>query len=1091
MKTTIARVKAMSLAVIALGALSASAEIKYWDNPAYKAFDVGDYVQDGLLLHYDGIRNAGATAGHDPNATVWKNLGSGGAAYDMERYSLVDNAPVVNSTAKGQWRENGFYFDKSALFHTVSSNAFTVGVRYTLQTLLDATAEDQNGIGYLMCPLVAVNENDWLRFSLAIRNTSYSYGGVSIASSMYHCAFDNAGETRVALPGESFTYATTMLNGNEAVIFSGTKAVWNGTPSAGYMTDPAKTPKARTYSKGFSIGGQSPNTQLFKGVLKCYRHYDRVLNDDELAWNRVVDEARFFGRVVALPVTNVVVASNIPIAFGEEPIGCYAVNVTHDFSAPASKVIKGRTYTLDGYTVETWDGEKWGVAQEVAAGSGDFISYTAADNALVRLTWKWTAGDGLVNYDAEDYVQNGLVMNYDGIRNAGLEAPHDPAATVWKNLGNGGATYDMERYSLVDGTLVINSAAKGTWSGNGFCFDKSALFHICNSNSITVGVTYTLQTLINATSADQTVGDSHIGYLMCPLVAANKDDWLRFSLAIRNNAFSYGGVSVAKSMYHCAYDNAGDQRAALPGTSFSYATAMLNGNEAVIFSGTKAVWSGSPSTGYLTDPNKTPKARTYPKGLSIGGQSPSTQFFKGMLHSYRHYDRVLNDDELVWNRVVDNARFFPVTNVVVATTRTGVFGNEKDGAYQVANAYTFTAPESVTVGKFTYAPTGYAVQVWDEANGVWGKATEYTGSSYAYTTSVGKVRLLWRWKVVKGIRTLADYDVTDYVAGGLTFHLDGIRNAGATLAHAEKPEIWANLGTGGTDANIREGDKERVVNWTDKGYFFDGNTRFFATLPYTTTFTLQLYTDAIQNEQHNPSSAHILPFQMGYHDFSVSVYNTKLYFRTQGEESLWSTLSLNIDKTKPWGYVTAVLDDATRSASVFSGIKYSDGASKTFETMAKPTLSGLTLGGGGSSSSQYLKGTLYYYRYYDRVLSEEELAWNREVDEARYFGRLPQTNVVICTKYANRGEGAEVLAEQSGSYLVEGEWKFSSTSVKDSRGRVKPVAGYYLETLVDGVWADKTWHDGSEYIYSAATAGGAVVRITWCTSPEGLTIMVR
>ena len=91
MKTTIARVKAMSLAAIALGALTASAEIKYWDNPAYKAFDVGDYVQDGLLLHYDGIRNAGATAGHDPNATVWKNLGSGGAAYDYVRLSELDN----------------------------------------------------------------------------------------------------------------------------------------------------------------------------------------------------------------------------------------------------------------------------------------------------------------------------------------------------------------------------------------------------------------------------------------------------------------------------------------------------------------------------------------------------------------------------------------------------------------------------------------------------------------------------------------------------------------------------------------------------------------------------------------------------------------------------------------------------------------------------------------------------------------------------------------------------------------------------------------------------------------------------------------
>ena len=44
----------------------AHAGIKYWDNPEFKAFDVGDYVQDGLVVNYDGIRNAGPDADHDP-----------------------------------------------------------------------------------------------------------------------------------------------------------------------------------------------------------------------------------------------------------------------------------------------------------------------------------------------------------------------------------------------------------------------------------------------------------------------------------------------------------------------------------------------------------------------------------------------------------------------------------------------------------------------------------------------------------------------------------------------------------------------------------------------------------------------------------------------------------------------------------------------------------------------------------------------------------------------------------------------------------------------------------------------------------------
>ena len=52
----------MSKLFVTLGAVAVAAAcqagIKYWDNPAYKAFDVGDYVP-GAVWHYDGIDNAG------------------------------------------------------------------------------------------------------------------------------------------------------------------------------------------------------------------------------------------------------------------------------------------------------------------------------------------------------------------------------------------------------------------------------------------------------------------------------------------------------------------------------------------------------------------------------------------------------------------------------------------------------------------------------------------------------------------------------------------------------------------------------------------------------------------------------------------------------------------------------------------------------------------------------------------------------------------------------------------------------------------------------------------------------------------------
>jgi len=47
-----------------------------------------DYVQDGLVVQWDGIDNAGPGV-HDPNAAVWENLASANGAYDL---TLTNNA---------------------------------------------------------------------------------------------------------------------------------------------------------------------------------------------------------------------------------------------------------------------------------------------------------------------------------------------------------------------------------------------------------------------------------------------------------------------------------------------------------------------------------------------------------------------------------------------------------------------------------------------------------------------------------------------------------------------------------------------------------------------------------------------------------------------------------------------------------------------------------------------------------------------------------------------------------------------------------------------------------------------------------------
>ena len=58
-----------------------------------------DYVTDGLLLHVDGIRNAGADKPHDNAASAWVDLVAG------------KFAPFHHDADDGSaWREDGYYF---------------------------------------------------------------------------------------------------------------------------------------------------------------------------------------------------------------------------------------------------------------------------------------------------------------------------------------------------------------------------------------------------------------------------------------------------------------------------------------------------------------------------------------------------------------------------------------------------------------------------------------------------------------------------------------------------------------------------------------------------------------------------------------------------------------------------------------------------------------------------------------------------------------------------------------------------------------------------------------------------------------------
>ena len=101
----------LNLAAAAMGAAAILAATAAFAGLKY---DVGDYVQDGLVLHLDGIRNAGANAPHDGSATVWANL-AGGSGVTKTAYAGTGK----NSSGNGRWLDNAFYMDADWYFKTI------------------------------------------------------------------------------------------------------------------------------------------------------------------------------------------------------------------------------------------------------------------------------------------------------------------------------------------------------------------------------------------------------------------------------------------------------------------------------------------------------------------------------------------------------------------------------------------------------------------------------------------------------------------------------------------------------------------------------------------------------------------------------------------------------------------------------------------------------------------------------------------------------------------------------------------------------------------------------------------------------------
>jgi hypothetical protein len=1018
-----------------------------------------EYVTDGLILHLDGIRNVGADKPHSWSSPQWIDLVKGNIASFQHDYADTST-----------WMDDGYYFGGRSFAQFV--NALSgLAKMVTVQVVCDTTTNALHALKTSSNPnilwpnLVSVGDNDQL-------NIYYDMNG----DTRSRLTFKNANGGNVNLANGAAKdawegrYVTAIRNGAQNYILQ-TTAIADAVQ--------VSTDKGNIAANTLRVGGansplDSRNQRWFLGTIKAVRIYDRVLSDAELAQNRAIDEARFFGG--PLPTENVVVASSVRGVDGNEPEGVYALpDGGHTFTAPASVTVGEDSYSCTGYTLETWDTTTgtWGTPTEYPT-----AEYVATDkSAKVRLTWQWehTAGPG---YDAafNDYVTDGLIVHLDGIRNTGAQAVHDSGALQWADLANPGG----------NARLVIPDADCG-WRRDGYYFDgKSVACYAIMNTERTLGAAFTAQAVL-----DFDCNNSHRINTAWPGIlgtTATEKDY--FAMYYNQNNSGDPGVCLK-------VDGSQVRENGFKGWKGEYVTGLSDGTKSALFQ--------TVTPDLTTNMSWTVGTRTFTFcGGNGDGKGYTTRRFNGIGKAARIYGRALTNAELERNRAADEVRFFgrspaATGDLVVASTVEGLGGGLPCGAYRPAAGYTFTAQTEAVLDGVPYELKGYTLETWDGT--AWANAETGTGSSVTPNVSTASKRLTWNWVVKSRLTKIKEYDVGDYIQDGLYLFYDGIRNAGKDVAHNPNATEWVNLGAGDKDVNLNAvfdyaSNASAGDGWEADGYRFKYGGKF-AKLASDPKIDWKVTIQVVCEAEKSGKSGTTYPTYFGSTNDYLNVYGfaavAQTIFKIRNNSGDGSgRMELAPNGSWQGKYLNAIWHAG--KYQIFQNVVPVEtgwyGSWRKWWT----TFSGQPFYIGGvymEGNDTYvderrLTGKIQAIRVYNRSLLDEELEHNRMVDEARFKGNPPECNVTIATKYGD-GTG-ETLAEGVGNYKVEGSYTFSATTVRDFDDALKPVGGYYLETYVDGAWIGKTWREGNSFMYDESQGK---VRITWSARKRGLVLILR
>jgi len=984
--------------------------------------------QANLVGHFDGIRNAGANLPHDFTTRTWKNLVSGGP-----------DAPFTGNG--GYWKADGkgFYFDGSSVYARLASPG--IDLNHETATIQIAsiinTSEQSSGSSHYPGLFHSSDSDD---FGLYIDNNN-TKGTKS--NTIIWKAEPYSNKNRPQISAWAGKYVTALFTHDNQYLFDGT-SIQNGKSRS------ARNDKA---AKRFSWAGSAhTGVRYMKGTYHSVRIYNASLTENDLVWNRLVDEIRFRNFV-----TNgcVEVASNRAGAEGTETSGMYYVNGNHTFTAPATVTIDGCVYEPTGYKLERWDATEKGWNFDSVVSSTSFAYTNCAANTGARITWNWRLKSGVKKIDADDYVHGGLLLGLDGIRNAGLGVAHNDSATTWANLGSIGGNATPETF---DAALPGAWTAKGYRFNGGNCFVTPTL-HLSRQVTVQLVTDYN-ESLQTATSQwpspfGTNTGSDNFNIYAYRKYATDRGDLLRFN----PNGY-FGGYSETD---YLLWDG-------------RFINALVDYNRISMVNSAAPTWVNRTFKNDIAD-------YSYCIGTAwTAASARASRSFSGLIHAVRLYDRVLTEAEIAQNMEIDNIRFYAgagrysgsnLVEVAVESPGGVVTVDEKGGWILRGDdaSKTFTAPATVTVGNNTYSCTGYRLETWNAAKRMWESPVETASAMMAELSSANtNRRLTWLYALTAGIRSAADYDVGDYVQKGLVANYDGIRNLGPGNGHATMAQRWRDSSYRDVPMIAASNSAHRA--WVGFGHHFTAAEENFFEMTEPISLgqngTVQGVLDVSTAAQ---TTSYPLFFGFGYVDFSFFTRSNNKQ-RLESKYNTW--IGGNLYVTEWEGkYFTWMLD-----ANTHWFIQGTDSGAGTARTLnggipeKKFAIGGPNTYTGNDRKIRCMSGDYYALRIYNRALTEAELVHNRTVDEIRYRGNFTNANVTVACEVPFEGVEAPV-AIPAGDYEVTGSFTFTASGLTVGESTF-PVR-YTVETWDGSAWSEPEAYDGGSYTYTA----GAKVRLTW------------